>query len=75
MNEFLSRKYVRFAIIAVLYLLVVIWIGNFWLILGLGVIYDMYITEKVNWTFWKKRMEKTALLLNGLMLLFLQLLQ
>jgi signal peptidase I len=25
------------------------------LLLGLGIIYDLYITEKVNWTFWKKQ--------------------
>jgi signal peptidase I len=33
----------------------VIWIGSFWLLLGLGVIFDLYVTEKVNWTFWKRR--------------------
>ncbi len=60
MNDFLSKKFVRFAITAVIYLLVVIWIGNFWLLIGLGVIYDMYITEKVNWTFWKKRHQKNS---------------
>jgi len=60
MKEFLSKKYTRFAITAVLYILVVIWIGNYWLLLGLGVIYDLYITERVNWTFWKKRHGKNS---------------
>jgi signal peptidase I len=60
MNEFLSRKYTRFAIVAILYLLVVIWIGNYLLLLGLGIIYDLYITQKVNWTFWKKRHGKNS---------------
>ncbi len=55
MNEFFSKKYVKFAIAAILYILVVIWIGNYWFLIGLGVIYDLYISEKVNWTFWKKR--------------------
>jgi signal peptidase I len=55
MKDFFSKKYTRFGIAAIIYILIVIWIGNFWLILGLGVIYDLYITEKVNWTFWKKR--------------------
>jgi signal peptidase I len=55
MNEFFTKKRIRFAIAAAIYLLVVIWIGNYWLLIGLGVVYDMYITEKVNWTFWKKR--------------------
>ena len=60
MKEFFSGKYLRFSIAAVLYLIVVIWIGNFWLLLGLGIIYDLYITEKVNWTFWKKRHGKNS---------------
>ena len=60
MKEFFSGKYARFAIAAVIYLLVVIWIGNYWLLLGLGIIYDLYITEKVNWTFWKKRHGKNS---------------
>ncbi|HEY5470715.1 MAG TPA: signal peptidase I [Bacteroidales bacterium] len=60
MNEFFSKKHIRFAIAAIIYLLIVIWIGNYWLLIGLGVIYDLYITEKVNWTFWKKRNGKNS---------------
>jgi signal peptidase I len=60
MKELFSGKYTKFAIAAILYLLVVIWIGNYWLLLGLGIIYDLYITEKVNWTFWKKRHGKNS---------------
>ena len=55
MANIFQKKYIRFAIVAILYILVVIWIGNYWLLLGLGIIFDLYITEKVNWTFWKKR--------------------
>ena len=60
MTDFFTKKYLRFAIAAVIYLLIVIWIGNYWLLLGLGIIYDLYITEKVNWTFWKKRHGKNS---------------
>ena len=55
MNDFFKTKYFRFAIAAILYILVVIWIGSFWLILGLAVVFDIYVTEKVNWSFWKRR--------------------
>ncbi len=55
MVNIFQKKYIRFAIAAILYILVVIWIGNYWLLLGLAIIFDLYITEKVNWTFWKKR--------------------
>ena len=60
MNVLYSRKHIRFAIAAILYILIVIWIGNYWLLLGLGVIFDLYITERVNWTFWKKRNGKNS---------------
>ncbi len=55
MRKFLTVKNIRFAIAAVLYTLVVVWIGNYWLLAGLVIIYDIYISEKVNWAFWKRR--------------------
>jgi len=60
MKDFFTKKHIRFAIIAILYILIVIWIGNYWLLIGLGVIYDLYVTEIVNWTFWKKRNGKNS---------------
>lgn len=39
---------------AVLYLLWVIWLGNWWFLLGLIPIFDHHITRKVKWLFWKK---------------------
>jgi signal peptidase I len=55
MIDIFSKKYKKFWIVSLFYLLVVIWIGNYWLLLGLGIIFDLYVTEKVNWTFWKRR--------------------
>jgi hypothetical protein len=55
MINIFQKKYIKFAIVAILYILVVIWIGNYWLLIGLGVIFDLYVSEKVNWTFWKRR--------------------
>lgn len=66
MLEFLGRKHVRFAIAAIIYLLIVIWIGSYWLLLGLPVLYDVYVTEKVNWTFWKKRTVKNSAIIEWL---------
>lgn len=39
---------------SLLYLLWVIWLGNYWWLLGLAVIFDHHITRKVKWLFWKK---------------------
>jgi signal peptidase I len=55
MKELLSNKWFKFGTMGGLYLLWVIWMGNFWWLIGLGVIFDIYVTEKVHWTFWKKK--------------------
>ncbi len=60
MNKIFQEKYIKFAIVAIIYILVVIWIGNYWLLLGLGIIFDLYVSRKVNWTFWKKREGKNS---------------
>jgi len=59
---FLSNKYFKFALTSIIYILWVIWVGSYWLLLGLPVIFDICITEKVNWSFWKKRNGKNSAL-------------
>ena len=51
----MNKTYITFAIVSVLYVLLIVWLKCFWWLLGLIVIFDIYITKKVNWTFWKKR--------------------
>jgi signal peptidase I len=53
--NFLNNKYFKFGVALVLYLLWVIWVWNAWLLLGIPVLFDIYISKKVNWTPWKKR--------------------
>ncbi|MGQ9848217.1 MAG: signal peptidase I, partial [Bacteroidales bacterium] len=59
-KEFLKNKWFRFSFATSIFILWVIWIGNFWLLLGLPIFYDIYISKKVNWTFWKKRGKKPS---------------
>lgn len=49
-----KARLIRFIIAAVIYLLMVIWIGNYWLLPGLLIVFDVYISKKIPWTFWKK---------------------
>jgi signal peptidase I len=60
--EFIKKHagWIRFGTAALAWLLWVIWLGNYWFLLGLPVIYDIYISKKVNWTFWKKREGKNS---------------
>ncbi len=57
LKEILKNKYFKFGLAITIYLLWVIWIENFWFLLGIPVIIDMYLTKYVNWTPWKKRDE------------------
>ena len=58
MKKFPRRQWIKFGIAASLYTLWVIWLNNYWWLFGLPVIFDMYLTKKVNWSFWKKRNRK-----------------
>ena len=55
LREFTRNKWTRAAFWSVLYVLWVAWLGNWWWIFGLVVVFDACVTKKVNWTFWKKR--------------------
>lgn len=53
-REICRNRWVRMGFWALLYVLWVIWLGNYWWLLGLVVIFDHHITRKVKWLFWKK---------------------
>ena len=55
MNKLLDSKWFKFGLVGGIYLLWVIWLNNYWWLIGLVVIYDIYITDKVHWSFWKKK--------------------
>ncbi|MDR1199435.1 MAG: signal peptidase I [Prevotellaceae bacterium] len=49
------NKWVKFGTVSVLYILFVIWLRSPLWFLGLAVIYDIYISKKVKWAFWKDK--------------------
>ena len=55
MKSVSKNKWYKFIIVGFIYSLWVIWLGNYWWLIGLAVIFDIYITEKVHWAFWKKK--------------------
>ena len=66
MNKFLNKlktiwgnRWVKFGVVSVIYLLwFVVWTGNLWLLLGLVVIYDIYISKTMYRLFWRKHKER-----------------
>jgi len=55
MTKLLCNKWFKFFIVALFYSLVVVWIESYWWFLGLIVLFDIYITKKIHWAFWKKK--------------------
>ena len=54
LKELYHNKWTRFGFWAVLYVLWVIWLGNYWWLFGLIPLFDGHITKKVKWLFWRK---------------------
>ena len=46
-------QWAKFICVLVLYLLFLYWVGSWWGLLVVPFIYDVYITKKINWQWWK----------------------
>lgn len=55
-----NTRWARFGIVALIYTLWVAWMGNWWLILGLALLFDIYITGYIPFTWWKKSKNKNV---------------
>ena len=64
--NFLRNKYFKFGFAVTIYILWVIWLGNYWFFLGVPIIYDIYVSKKVNWSPWKKRNAKNSVIIECL---------
>lgn len=58
LKEFYHNRWVRFAFWGLLYTGWVIWLRGWWWLFGLAVVFDLTVTKKVNWTFWKPRVKE-----------------
>ena len=47
------RQWTFFGVITALYLLFLLWVGSWWGLLVLPFIFDLYITRKINWGWWR----------------------
>ncbi len=55
LREVKTSRWVRFSIVSLVFLLWVVWMGNPWLLLVWLLLFDIYITGYIPWTWWKKR--------------------
>lgn len=47
------KQWAKFVIVSVLYLLFLLWVKSWWGLLVLPFIFDVYITKKIRWQWWK----------------------
>lgn len=47
-------RWIKLAIVSVLFILWVIWVGVYWLFFLYPIVFDLYITKIIPWDFWKK---------------------
>jgi signal peptidase I len=66
LRKLLKHRYFRFGVAVTIYILFVIWLRNFWFLLGIPVVFDIYVSKKVNWSFWKSRKKKNHVLIEWL---------
>ena len=58
MKKISRRQWIGFGIWATLYVLFCIWMENLWLLLGLFVLADIFLTRFVPWGAWKRSKNK-----------------
>ena len=56
-----AKQWIKCAFWSLIFVLFVSWVGNFWWLLLLPIIFDVYITKIIPWTWWKKSKNKTVL--------------
>ena len=48
MKNILTNKWFKFSLVLIIYLLWAYWVGSWWLLILVPVIFDIYITKKVH---------------------------
>lgn len=48
-----KTRWIRFSIVALIFIIWVAWLGSWWVILFLPVLADIYLTQFIPWTWWK----------------------
>jgi len=59
------KQWVKCCAWSIFYILFIVWVGNYWWLLGLPVVIDSFSTNYIPWTWWKKSKNKTLLVVMG----------
>ncbi|HET7732821.1 MAG TPA: S26 family signal peptidase, partial [Paludibacter sp.] len=59
------KQWIKAGVWSLVYLLFIAWVGNYWWLIGLPVVFDAFVTHFIPWTWWKKSENKTLLAVMG----------
>ncbi|MDD3078698.1 MAG: signal peptidase I [Paludibacter sp.] len=54
------KQWIKAAIWCIIYILFIVWVGNFWWLFLLPFIFDAFVTKFIPWTWWKNTKNKTV---------------
>ena len=55
-----KTRWIRFSIVALLYIGWTIWLNNYYVLFGLLLLVDIYLTQYIPWNWWKKSKNKAV---------------
>ena len=55
-----KRQWINFSVWTTLYILFTIWMGNAWLLFGIFILIDVYLTKFIRWGAWKQSKNPTV---------------
>ena len=58
-------QWIKCTVWSILYVLFIAWVGNYWWLFGLPVVFDLFITNYFPWTWWKRTKNKSLLSVMG----------
>jgi len=59
------KQWIKCSVWSLIYILFIAWVGNFWWLILLPLIFDAFISHYVPWTWWKKTKNKALLGIMG----------
>jgi len=55
------KQWIKCSVWSLVYILFIAWVGSYWWLLGLPVVFDLFITNFIPWTWWKSTKNKALL--------------
>lgn len=49
----MKKQWIKFVVVIILYLLFLLWVESWWGLIAVPFIYDVYISKKIRWQWWK----------------------